>query len=45
MKRIILLVLVLFAFVNTHAAYIMIGEITFMSIKNHANIDVGMDIF
>ncbi len=45
MKKIILLIVVLFAFVNTHATHIMGGEITWECIKDPNNPDVGKYIF
>ena len=45
MKKIILLVIVLFTYVNTHATHIMGGEITWVCIKDPTSPDVGKYIF
>ena len=45
MKKIILILIVLFSFVNTHATHIMGGEITWECIKDPSNPDVGKYIF
>jgi len=45
MKKFILLVLVLFTFVNTHATHIMGGEITWVCIKDATSLDDGLYVF